>query len=190
MPNLTPILRSTVAKFGNKEPVNRVILNPEEAVLLKSDGHFSRTVPPGCLMGSAIGRLNESILVLEWNLIPKGTVSILEGGEIGLYGSLSDLKPDPHFYVPLHYGKEPLYELGEEVWVEANPDHTQIGIIQGVLKVDSFDQVQMCLLRTHHLNVIEGPMPENMLGVSAGIYYWITKTPVWVPESGLSPRSD
>jgi hypothetical protein len=188
MPNLTPSLLTTIAQLDNKESIYRVMLNSKVAAFLKEGEHFSRKVPPNCFISTAAGVLSGSILVVGWDEVPPKQVSVLRGLQHGLIGTLNDLHPDPQFFVPLL--EEPLYELGEEVWSEGDPNYTQIGNIQGILKMQSFDKVQMGLLRTHHLNVIEGPMPENMLGVGAGIYYWVTKVSVWVPEGNLSPRPD
>ena len=189
MPNLTPVLIATTSQFGKKDPVSRVILNPADAALLKEGEFFTTAVPPSCLIGSAVGILKGIILVLQWNLIPKGQVSVLEGGDLGMFGALDNLQPDPHCIVPIRYGDEPLYELGEEVDVRRDSDWPTVmhrGVIHGVLKVSSGEEGLLCLLRTHHLNMIEGSMPPDTLSVGSGIHYWVAKSDSWVPEKLLT----
>jgi hypothetical protein len=187
MPNLTPTLIATINNFGKKKPVSRVILNPMDSALLKTGSNFTNELPSGSLIGSAVGVLNGQTLVLEWNLISQGYVSILEGGAIGMYGPLDGLQPDPNYITPILYGKEPLYELGEDVAVTSGLKAGRWGSICGVLKVDLYKESRLSTLRTHHLNVIEGPMPPDILLQVSGIHYWISSVETWIPEGFINP---
>lgn len=188
MPNLNPTLIATISKFGKRgDPVNRVILNPADADLLKESDLFTREVPSSCLIGSAAGVLKGSILVLQWNLIPQGQVSVLEGSALGMYGPLDNLRPDLHYVVPLCYGVEPLYELSEEVLVTRNSKEGSWGPIYGILNVSIHKELRLSSIRTHHLNVIEGPMPPDLLTQLPGIHYWISSVEFWIPEDSISP---
>jgi hypothetical protein len=187
MPNLTPILIATVRDFGKREPVSRVILNPFDASKLQVGSDFTREVPDGCLIGSAIGVLKGRILVLAWSMIPQGQVSVLEGGDLGMYGPLDSLQPDPHFITHLRYGEEPLYELSEEVLVTRNSKEGSWGPIYGILNVSIHKDTRLSSIRTHHLNVIEGPMPPDILTQLPGIHYWISSVEFWIPEDSISP---
>ena len=140
MPNITPTLLATISQLEKKDYIDKVILNSKEAALLKEGEHFTRKVPPNRFISSAEGVLNGSIIVIGWDLVPLGQMSVLRGLELGLLGSMDNWELDPQFFVPIRYLEEPLYELGEAVSVDS-----QIGIIQGVLKMQAFDQVQMCL---------------------------------------------
>ena len=189
MPNLIPTLIATTSRFGKTKPVSRVMLNPVDAALLKEGELFTRVISKPSLIESSVGVLNGSILVLQWKLIPQGQVSILEGDDIGLCGALEYLIPDPHYIVPIAYGVEPLYELDEEVVVTKNSKEGSWGPIYGVLNVNIHNEIRLSSLRTHHLNVIEGPMPPDILLQLPGIHYWINSVDIWIPEDCINPAT-